>query len=299
MAPEEEEFDIFSWKTIMAIAVVIMLVLSLFFGYDIISGTQDPYESFGDISEDGDTVYVNYTGRFVDGTVFDTTYRDVAENNNLYPKVRTFEVKSLYQPYNFILGNGAMIMEYEMPAFDDEVRGMKVGQSRSITFTPEDGFGPVNPDLFETIDLVESAPLYDETLNITDFRTTYSIEPQTGLTFKHLAGWNSSVYFVDYMADVVTIKHEPYIGEVVDYNGIWSTEITSVDNSANNGDGEIMLKHLLTSSDVGILYGATDIGEFIVSGVDQTAGTATLDYNHIGAGKELVFEITLESIEKS
>lgn len=299
MAPEEDEFDLFSWKTVAAILVAVVLISSIFFGYNVISGTHEPYQPVGDIAEDGDTVYLNYTGRFVDGTVFDTTHRDIAENNYLYPKVRNFEVKTLYQPYNYVLGNGAKILGQKMSALDDEIRGMKVGQTKTVTLAPEDGFGPVDASLFETMDLVEPVPLYDTDMNKTDFVTKYKMEPKIGLTFEHEMGWNASVYYIDYDTDTVTIKHQPFIGEVIDFNGVWSSEVISVDSTANGGQGEITIKHLLSPSDVNSLYGSDDTGDFIVSGYDETAGTVTLDYNNVGAGKELIFEITLVSLTKN
>ena len=299
MAANDDEFDLFSWKTIMAIAVVIILVLSLFFGYDIISGTQRPFETSGDIAEDGDAIEVDYTGRFTDGTVFDTTYEDVADNDYLHPKAISFKEKGLYQPFSFILGNGANIQEVDMPGFEDAVRGMKANQSKSVIISAEDGFGLIDDEKFETVDLEEVIPLYTDNMNITQFRDAYSMTPQFGLTFvDSIRGWNASVYFVDSVNDVVTIKHEPFVGEIIDYYGVWTSEVIMVDSSANNGDGEIHIRHLFTDDDVGALRGTDPFGDFVLSVLDTAAGTFTLDYNHEGAGQQLVFEITLVSLKK-
>lgn len=37
------------------------------------------------------TIYINYTGRLLNGQVFDTTIEDIAKDNNIYSKSRTYE----------------------------------------------------------------------------------------------------------------------------------------------------------------------------------------------------------------
>lgn len=84
----------------------------------------------------GDTVSVHYTGKFTNGTVFDTS--------------------AGRGPYQFRLGTGAVI-----PGFDQGVTGMKVGGKRRLTIPPNlaygsTGQGPIPPNttiVFE-VDLV-------------------------------------------------------------------------------------------------------------------------------------------------
>ena len=73
-------------------------------------------------AKQGDEVKVNYTGRFDDGTVFDTSKgRD---------------------PLAFTIGGGQVI-----PGFDAAVDGMTVGDSKTITIPCADAYGPYREDM--------------------------------------------------------------------------------------------------------------------------------------------------------
>ena len=72
-------------------------------------------------AKDGDTLVMNYTGRLTDGTVFDS---------NVDPKF------GHVQPFEFVLGAGTVIK-----GWDIGLVGMKVGQKKTLTIPPEDGYG--------------------------------------------------------------------------------------------------------------------------------------------------------------
>ncbi|TQD26441.1 peptidylprolyl isomerase [Methanolobus vulcani] len=80
----------------------------------------------------GDNVSVNYTGMLEDGTVFDTSKADVAEENGIYNSRRD------YSPIYFIVGAGQMI-----DGFDNAVIDMKVGENKTVTIPPEEAYGEV------------------------------------------------------------------------------------------------------------------------------------------------------------
>jgi peptidylprolyl isomerase len=91
----------------------------------------------------GDTIAVDYTGKHEDGKVFDTS-----------------EGKS---PLEFTVGTGMLIK-----GFDTAVIGMKKGESKTVTISPEDGYGLRNEEAFvdvprmhfpEEIPLVEGLQL--------------------------------------------------------------------------------------------------------------------------------------------
>lgn len=68
------------------------------------------------VVKEGDKVKVHYTGTLEDGTEFDSSAgRD---------------------PLEFVVGSGQMIA-----GFDKGVVGMKVGEKKTITLTPEDAYG--------------------------------------------------------------------------------------------------------------------------------------------------------------
>jgi len=75
-----------------------------------------------EMTKDGDTVKVHYTGTLEDGTVFDTS-----EGR---------------EPLEFTLGEGSMIT-----GFEQAVYGMKVGQSKKVTIPAKEAYGLHNDEL--------------------------------------------------------------------------------------------------------------------------------------------------------
>lgn len=79
--------------------------------------TQEELIGGGDVAEAGDRIVVHYTGRFTDGTVFDSS----VERN---------------EPFQFVLGSGQVIK-----GWDDGIVGMRVGGKRLLSIPPEYGYG--------------------------------------------------------------------------------------------------------------------------------------------------------------
>lgn len=74
----------------------------------------------------GDVVRIHYTGRFEDGQVFDSSMdRD---------------------PLEFVAGGREVI-----PGVSNAVVGMEEGEKKTVTLPPEEGYGPRNPALEQTI----------------------------------------------------------------------------------------------------------------------------------------------------
>ncbi len=74
----------------------------------------------------GDTVRVHYTGKLDDGTEFDTS-RDG-------------------EPLEFKVGAGEVI-----PGFDDAVRDMEVGETKTIHIEPDDAYGDRRDEMVQDI----------------------------------------------------------------------------------------------------------------------------------------------------
>ncbi len=83
----------------------------------------------GIVAQEGDSVAVHYVGTLDDGTEFDASR----------PRGATLD---------FVIGSGGMIA-----GFDQGVRGMAVGEVKTIRIEPADAYGVVNPDLIEEIDV--------------------------------------------------------------------------------------------------------------------------------------------------
>ena len=109
------------------------------------SGCIDP-DSGGNAAavKEGDEVLVDYTGRLDDGTVFDTSVRDVAIETGVYNPNRD------YQPIEFTVGAGQMIK-----GFDSGVVGMAVGEEKTLTLPPEDAYGVHSEEMIQTVPVEE------------------------------------------------------------------------------------------------------------------------------------------------
>jgi peptidylprolyl isomerase len=70
----------------------------------------------------GDSVLVHYTGTLDDGTVFDSSLER--------------------EPLSFVIGDGTMLV-----AFDEEVRGMEVGDTKTFTIPAAGAYGEYREDL--------------------------------------------------------------------------------------------------------------------------------------------------------
>jgi FKBP-type peptidyl-prolyl cis-trans isomerase 2 len=83
----------------------------------------------------GDTVNVHYTGKFEDGTVFDSSLLDGRE------------------PIKVTLGQGQLIKGFENGLVD-----MLVGDKKTVEVEPEEGYGHVNPDAIVEVPIENFPP---------------------------------------------------------------------------------------------------------------------------------------------
>lgn len=95
-------------------------------------------EGTGTPAKAGDKATVNYTGKFADGTAFDS---------NVDPKF------GHVQPFMFTIGAGQVIK-----GWDEGVAGMKVGEKRTLVIPytlayGENGYGPIPPKAKLTFDV--------------------------------------------------------------------------------------------------------------------------------------------------
>ena len=96
------------------------------------------------VVKEGDQVSADYTGRLENGTVFDTSVRDVAIETGAYNPNRD------YQPIEFTVGAGQMIK-----GFDSGVVGMAVGEEKTLTLPPEDAYGVHREGMVQTVPVEE------------------------------------------------------------------------------------------------------------------------------------------------
>ena len=76
--------------------------------------------------ENNNTVSVHYTGTLDDGTEFDSSRNR--------------------EPFIFKTGTGQVV-----PGFNDAVVGMNVGETKTVTLTPEQAYGPTNENAYQVV----------------------------------------------------------------------------------------------------------------------------------------------------
>ena len=113
-----------------------------------ISVDQDGYSNLSDYTKAkvGDTVSVNYTGKLLDGNIFDSS-----EGR---------------EPLTFVAGAGQMIK-----GFDAAVIGMKVGDKKTITLEPSEAYGELNLELV-VLDATQFADVEQVEVGMTFFTQT-------------------------------------------------------------------------------------------------------------------------------
>ncbi len=84
-------------------------------------------------AQENDTARVYYTGALLTGELFDSSIKDWKEKNITMNS--SFEEQE-HQPFTFTLGSGQVI-----PGFDAAVRGMTVGEEKTVQIPPSAAYG--------------------------------------------------------------------------------------------------------------------------------------------------------------
>ncbi|NJD77749.1 MAG: FKBP-type peptidyl-prolyl cis-trans isomerase [Candidatus Methanoperedens sp.] len=256
----------------------------------------------------GDNVTIDYVGSLQDGTVFDTSIKAVAEENNI--------TKSDYKPLPVIVGKGKVIK-----GLDEGLVGMKVGDSKTLTITPDRAYGPVDPQMIQTIPIVQVEPATLQIPKVLEipidqfegnFGTGYKIGdsinyPGTNINmtlkdnttnatlvynlsvgYKIIsegAPWNQTVTKID--DKNITIRHDAKKNSTVNFfpGAPWNTTVVDVTND------NITLRHnAVPDTEIPTMFGRIKVH------FNET--DIIMDRNHEYAGKTLIFNVTLRSIDK-
>ena len=136
----------------------------------------------------GDTVKVHYTGKLTDGTVFDSS-----EGR---------------EPLEFEIGGRRLLQPFETG-----VIGMSIGESRTVTINPEEGYGQRRDDLVMEVDKA-------------NLPENLSVEQGQQLQMKHPDG-NTFVVTVAAVGDTTVHldANHPLAGQVLEFE-IELVEIT-------------------------------------------------------------------------
>ncbi|PJA28303.1 MAG: peptidylprolyl isomerase [candidate division Zixibacteria bacterium CG_4_9_14_3_um_filter_46_8] len=130
------------------------------------------------VAKEGDKVKVHYVLKLEDGVVFDSS--------------------SAESPLEVTLGSGGVI-----PGLEKGIMGMKVGENKTITLSPEDAYGLSRPEMFMTVPKTDFPP---------------DLNPAIGqqLQMRHPSGQVFNVTVKDVMADSVTLDgNHPLAGKTL------------------------------------------------------------------------------------
>jgi len=120
---KKEEVKIrISKKAVLAVVLIIIIAIGAY----LILGKQK-------VAKQADTVLINYQVSY-NGTVFDTNIEKAARDNNIYNSAKE------YSPINVTIGAGNFLK-----GFEDNLYGMKEGETKTFTIPPELAYGAYDP----------------------------------------------------------------------------------------------------------------------------------------------------------
>ena len=223
------------------------------------------------VASSGDLVFVDYTVRVENGSVYDTTLESVAREAGIYKSTIP------YRPFNFTLGNGEVI-----EGFDEAVTGMRVGEQKTAVLPPEKAYGDYDPTYIEAVPRVYSISRI-EAVPLTDFFSAYPGFSFTDSQTVQVDTWNATILAVT--NDTVMLRHNPQVNQTIE-TGKWPSIVLNVT------DTELILRH---EPQLDKLYVTqSQDGEPRLATVRQIADDYfMLDYNAPLAGHTLNFTIKL------
>lgn len=105
------------------------------------SATKKKTKKGEDVVSEKSLVYVDYVGRTKeDGKIFDLTVEEIAKEEGLYRE------DGHYEPYLVAIG-----WNWLLAALEEEIVGMKVGETKTVEIPPEKGAGPRDPNKIKLI----------------------------------------------------------------------------------------------------------------------------------------------------
>ncbi|MGQ9587904.1 MAG: FKBP-type peptidyl-prolyl cis-trans isomerase [Thermoplasmata archaeon] len=298
-------------RVITAVIMAAILVAVVAIGYVLYLNSKSSRVAASRAIVAGDTVTMDYIGRLANGWVFDTSNLTVAHDDVNYPKSLTFKLREngSYKEFEMTAGNyrtGGTIKGFALG-----VIGLHVGERQVIEVAPDEGY-PVRPEMIQTINISQETNVI-EVMTEDQFRDVYDEEPIPTHTYTHFF-WGWDVVVVERIGGKVTLRNEPYVGQVVSPYGDpqdpktpagWYCLVESYNPTAYSGMGSITVRHLITSDDVYRLKGTDYDGkEFVLSAFNSTAGTFQIHksdpdtgYNGEISGRTLYFEVTILEVK--
>ena len=243
-------------------------------------------ESTQKVVKEGDEISVWYYGYIYYGgerRFFDTNIRNVAVDNVTYPKTLTFKWSNNFKPLNFTVGDGTMIK-----GFDEGVRGMHQGETKTIIVPPSLGYvfswkEVKNYSLTATVPMIER-------MTLEDFKQrTGAQSPVDNAVYRDRRyGWMLQVLEVQPTKDLAIVMNNPVAGASYEpYPNVTAFQ-AHVDKIVN---GTIYVRYIIEKLPILLPDGGI---------IDEVRnGHFRINYNKEVAGKTLYFVVTVISIKSS
>jgi len=165
---------------VIALAIIIAGVLSAYllitYGGEIFDNLTGSTETI----EIGDCVDVNYVGSFENGTVFETSYEDVANDSGIYDPTTTYEPLKTFISFNLTEEPPDGYSSYYpgIEGFMEGLIGLKEGETKTLDpIPPEKAYG-VYPKIGDEISVIEPATEQELTIVFTDIQENASMPIQ-------------------------------------------------------------------------------------------------------------------------
>ena len=253
--------------------------------------------------QNGDNVYLNYTGQYSNGQIFDTSIYSVAKNNATYPKGPGFTWRgnsSTYTPLQISnVGTGQVVA-----GMDSGIVGMHVNQTKFLVIPASQGYGPLNMSLLTYMPIFQHLTMV-HTVNRTQFISSTGQQPYSGMTFRD-PFWHWTDTIMSTQNSTVVYQYSPSAGMVIypySFNsstepgyGAWPVTVMDINSSANGGLGQITLRNDVSQQMVKNLGGQDQNGSKFVLWSINSNGTLTLNYNRPVTGRTLDFTVTITYI---
>lgn len=265
----------------------------------------------------GDNISINYIGSYENGKVFDTSIEKVARANDLYTEGEKFE------PLKLTVGKTPRAV---IQGLDEGVIGMKVGETKKLVIPPEKAY-PINPSQIQVIPIVQDFPalnviskvfevplgqfeqfigpnhsvgdsvtIPETNLNVTVTNMTTS---EVSLKYDNLtigsriwyanAPWNETVIKID--DKNITTKPVTKKNDIIQFQGVpFNSTVIGFDEK------NITLRHNYIPETIVPMPGM--FGQMVDTKFTFNETSVIIDRNSKVAGKTLLFNVTLVSIDK-
>ncbi len=224
--------------------------------------------------ENGDIVSINYIVRDANGTIYDTSYPELA------PESESFNPEGRYAPLTFEVGTEKVIR-----GLDQGVLGMREKEERFLSINPNLGYGKVNMDLVHVVSSVTSLPRI-QNISIQRFMDSIDMKPIVGLKY-NFSGENSTIVFP------ITVLDIQGSNVVIRFDQVENMSFKSVFGMARIDFGDDLF-NLTVNPELKRYTTRYGVGKVI----DINDSMFTIDYNHELAGKEIFITAQLVELKK-